>query len=379
MSVSTAVVALLAAHVVAPPDPVTIQAELKGPYFYVNAEANGKPLRLAVDSGAGMNLLTPAAADRLGIKGGTPVNANGVGNSSVAAKIVDMESLKIGNATQNHPQAVVIALPEVLEVDGLVGYGFFSTFVTTLDYEKQQMTFTPPSEFKAPAGYIETPLRVRGNIPEVQMTVDGVEGWVKVDSGASDALTLFDDFVESRELRERLPDVREVLGMMGVGGGAAADEAKMKGLILAGFELPDMMISMSKQKKGAFADKEAIGNLGGDILRRFTVILDYTHGKAYFKKNKNFDVPQLYNRTGIALLYAAKQHKVIGVRPGSVGEKSGVVVGETILAVNGTPVEKLHPLDVWAALRAPAGTKVKLKIRNKQGKERDTDLTLADS
>ncbi len=377
MVASVVALTLLTGHVLKPAEPVSIKADLIGPYFYVNGEVNGKPVRLAVDSGAGLNVLTPKAAERLGITGGSAIDASGAGTAPVKAKLVTLDSIKVGGAELKKSAAVVVGLPEILEADGLVGYGFLQSFVMTFDYEKSTLTFTKPDEFKAPSGFIETPLRVRGNISEVKMTVDDTEGWVKVDTGASDTLTLFDSFVESRELRERLPDVKEVQGMMGVGGAIASDQAKIKGLILAGVDLPEMTISMSRQKSGAFADSEAIGNLGADILRRFTVILDYAHSKAYFKRNANFDAPTLHNRSGIVLNFDGKEHKVLGVQDGSVGKAAGIVAGDVVTEVDGKPVGKMRAFDVWGALRQKAGTKVKLKLKAKDGKEREVTLTLA--
>lgn len=355
--------------------PAAIPVEMVGPYLVVPTKVNGQTLRLLVDSGAGMNVLTNAAAKRLGIEGGTPVQASGVGNASVSARIVSLKSLQIGDLPATASSAVVIDLPAALEVDGLIGYGVLSSFVTTIDYEKSTIRFQPAGQFKAPSEFTPTSLRIRSNIPEVPMIIDGVETWCKVDTGASDSLTLFDSFVESRGMRTKLK-TKPSLGGMGVGGFSSGEMAEMSGIKLAGNELPIFSVTLSRQSKGAFADKGSSGNLGADVLRRFTVILDYAGEKAYFKKNANFGAPYATNRSGAAVLFDGKVHRVRLVSKDSAAAEVGIKAGDLIRAVDGVSVEKMKAMEVWSALRRPAGTKVKLSIETTAGEKRDVELTL---
>lgn len=376
-AVFTVATGILAGHALKPAEPVVIKADLIGPYLYLNAEVNGKPVRLLIDSGAGLNVLSPEAADRLGIQGGTPVNASGAGSASVPARIVTLDSLKIGAAVQNKAPAVVVPLPGILGVDGLVGHGFIDTYVTTFDYEAKTLTFTPPSEFKVPSGFVEKELRIRENIPEVQMTIDGAVNWVKVDTGASDSLTLFDTFVEARDLRSKLKKARSGFGG-GVGGMSVSENAKITGLNLAGSELPEMTATLSRLKSGAFADKESAGNLGAGILSRYTMILDYSRRKAYFKPNSSIGAPEKTNRSGLSTDFKNGAHTVLMVAKDSPAEKAGVKAGETIIGLNGKPAGDMHPMEMWSVWRHPAGTKLILKVQTKEGEERLVEITLAD-
>ncbi|MBX7131635.1 MAG: aspartyl protease family protein [Fimbriimonadaceae bacterium] len=355
--------------------PIEIQAERVGPYLVAPAVINGSPVRLLLDSGAGMNVLTNASAKRLGIEGGTPVQASGVGDATVTARIVSLTSLAFGNETGKPSSAVVVDLPAILESDGLIGHGVLSSAITTIDYEKATLRFEPIAGWKAPAGFTAIPLRVRSNIPEVPMKIDGVETWCKVDSGASDALTLFSTFVESRGLRTKLK-TKPSLGGMGVGGISTGETAEMSGIELAGHKLPSFTVTLSRQQKGAFADKDASGNLGADILRRFTVILDYKGEKAYFRKNAHFEQPFATNRSGAAVLFDGKEHRVRMVSKDSAAFDAGVKIGDRILAVDGKPVEQMKAMDVWAALRQPAGTKVRLTVQSGTDDRRDVELVL---
>jgi clan AA aspartic protease (TIGR02281 family) len=358
--------------------PVSVNAERTGAYLVLQATINGKPCRLLVDSGAGMNVLTTDAAKRLGIEGGTSISASGAGTKSVPAKIVKLASLKVGNADLKDAPAVVVELPPVLQADGLIGHGFLSHWVTKIDYEKATFEFTKPDEFKAPADFTSVPLRVRGNIPEVKMSVEGVEGWVKVDTGASDALTLFDGFVTKQGLREKFKNLETHISGFGVGGPIEGERTRVTSLKLAGNDLPPFTIMLSRQKTGAFADNEVMGNLGADILRRFTVIFDYAGSKAYFKRNANFDTLTLANRSGAAIDFDGKTHRVLEVLKGSPAEKAGLVKDDVILAIDGKMTSDMRALEVWSALRRSPGTHIKLLVQGNDGKQREIDMTLQD-
>lgn len=67
---------------------IVVPATRVGNYFFVEAKINGQSLQLIVDSGAGLNVLTRAAADKLKITGGIDVQANGIGKDTTPAKIV---------------------------------------------------------------------------------------------------------------------------------------------------------------------------------------------------------------------------------------------------------------------------------------------------
>ena len=128
---------------------------------------------------------------------------------------------------------------------------------------------------------------------------------------------------------------------------------------------------------GAFADAEAIGNLGSEVLRRFTVILDYTGKAAWVKPNSQFNAPLRRNRAGLAVDKQSGKHRVVMVLPGLPGDVAGLKPGDEITHLNGKPIESFRAMDLWLALREPAGVKVELSVRRGNDPKTVT-LTLSD-
>lgn len=44
-----------------------------------------------------------------------------------------------------------------------------------------------------------------------------------------------------------------------------------------------------------------VGSVGGEILKRFSVVFDYKNEQLYLKKNSNFNEPFTYNKSGIEI------------------------------------------------------------------------------
>jgi hypothetical protein len=371
----TAIAAVLALSLQAP---IELKGESVGPYLEFNVKINQKPAKLILDSGAGMNVLTPEAAERLGIRGGTEVNAQGVGSQAVKARIVALEHFQLGHTELATSQAVVIPLPAMLQSDGLIGHGVLSRYVAEIDYDAKTLRLHPRDGYRPAADLKSVELRVKSNIPEIKMEIGGHDTWVKLDTGATDSVTLFKPFVDQYDIRSKVTNLIAGGQSLGVGGGQASEMGFLKGMKLAGFELPELQVSLSKAQQGVFADSATQGNLGAEILYRFTVLLDYAGGKAYFKPGKQFNAIQRINRTGISTLFDGQKHPVLAVRPNSPAAKARMQVGEEIMSVNNVSVSKLKAFDIWNAFRQPAGTKLQLGIKRLDGAERRVDLVLED-
>jgi clan AA aspartic protease (TIGR02281 family) len=355
----------------------TIQAQMVGRYFQFEVLVNGKPTKLILDTGAGLNVLTPQAAERLGIKGGLAIQAQGAGSQTTPAKLVTLDSFQVGDAVVKGDQAVVIELPEALQCDGLVGYSFIRHFATTFDYANAKLTFTDPKAFTPPSGAGSADLKIVGNHPRIMGALDGKDGWFTLDTGANGTLTVLTPFAETNKLAEKRGVTRPRIVGKGVGGFTMGYLATLGTLSLAGFEIPPVPSVLSTQKQGAFAATDAIGNVGAEILSRFVFTLDYVAKKAHFTKVADFDRPFRVDRSGAWIDFNKGEFKLAAVAPASPAEEAGLKAGDQIVAIDGTPLATVHPLSANRPLQQPAGTKVKITFK-RAGDEKVIELTLRD-
>jgi clan AA aspartic protease (TIGR02281 family) len=350
----------------------------EGGHLYVEGQVNRKPARFILDCGAGANILTPEAAQRFGIVlSGQKVRARGAG--TVDAGLATVERIDIGQASLEEESAVVLSLPPQLEVDGLLGYGFFSRFVVTLDYAQGRLTLTSPDKFRPVPDAAALPLRIISNIPFVEAEADGKKGWFQLDTGAAGSLILFAPFVERNGLRSRYSPRIETITGRGVGGLLRGELVRIPTLKLGNVVVRSLIADLSLQTSGSFYDKTLAGNIGTEILHRFTVTMDYSRKKAYLTPNRHFQDPFPQNRSGLAIDLNGFAYTVAAVITGSPGAEAGIKVGDALLAIEGVGVDKLKSQGIREEFRRPAGTVLRLLVRSGSSeKPRTVSVTLRD-
>ncbi len=95
--------------------------------------------------------------------------------------------------------------------------------------------------------------------------------------------------------------------------------------------------------KGFTANPEYAGLIGGELLRRFKVIFDYTHEWMILEPNGHFWEPFGENMSGLSLISAGPNFeifKVVRVLEGSPGASAGLREGDILTAIDGKPVTK---------------------------------------
>jgi hypothetical protein len=364
-------------------DVTTVPFELVNNHIYVDVRLNGKgPFRLLCDTG-GANIATPELAKELGLQPEGALEGRGVGEKSEDVALARMRSVELGGVTLKDQLFMIFPLAtlsavEGVPVHGLVGYEVFKRFVVTIDYAARRLTIRRPGTFAAPAGAKAVPFRFDGHTPEVDGTLDGIPGSFALDTGSRVSLSVLAPFAERHGLAKRYGAKVEAVTGWGVGGPARGLVARAGKLTLGDVVIEAPVVDLSVQKKGAFSDRYGAGNVGGGVLKRFTVTFDYAAQKVWFEPNASARARDPYDRSGLWLNLAGGAFEVIDVVAGGPGAKAGLAKGDRILAVDGKPAADVTLPAAREKLRTGApGTKVRLTVESK-GARRDVTLVLAD-
>jgi hypothetical protein len=349
---------------------VTLPMKTVGEHLSVEGTLNGQRLRLLLDTGAAVNVLTPESAVRLGLKlTDAPFQVSGA--SLTKAKLTQVRGLSLGRATLNG-SFVVVPLPAALECDGILGGPFFERFVVTLDAAGGKVTLAPP-KIKLTGELL--PLKLKDGIPLLYGSVEGVGGWFKLDTGADDALTLFPAFVERNQLRAKFSRRIETVVGRGVGGLLTGELVKITRLSLGPHVLSGFVADLSTQESGAFADPDSAGNIGGATLRRFIVTLDYGGRRVRLLRSSLYGMPFSTNRSGLAIDFESGRALVLAVVPESPAAEQKIQPGDVLLLLDAAPPT---PTRVRAALRQSAGSRVSLTLQRAGEPPYNLTLTLRD-
>jgi len=351
-------------------------------HIYVDGRINGQPARLVVDTG-GFNLLTPAGARKFGVAGEGKLSAAGTGENRTDLEIGHAQVVSVGAVTLDAPVFYItdlgrLSAVEGTEFDGLVGYEMFRRFDVQIDYASGQMTIAEPAQFVAPAGATVLPFELDDHQPIIAGTLDGVPIRISIDTGSRSSLTLHSPFVRQHALLQRYGASIESVTGWGVGGAQRGYPARLGSLQLGDLRIDGIAADLYAGDKGSFANPDIGGNMGGGVLRRFTVAFDYASRKMYLKPNTHFADSDNFDRSGLWLFGDGDALKIADVAAGSAAERAGLRAGDRITIVAGEAAAK-RSLAQWRQMLSDsaAGTKLPLQFV-RDGREQHAELILAD-
>ena len=121
----------------------------RGDHFLVDARINNtKPVRLLIDTGASMTILTPAALDRSGIsysKTGVQ-HVFSTANGQVTASVYRLDSLTVDDWQVSNLEVGVLDLASSPAIDGLLGMNFLKHFQFFIDQNQALMRLSVNSQ-----------------------------------------------------------------------------------------------------------------------------------------------------------------------------------------------------------------------------------------
>jgi hypothetical protein len=339
------------------------------------------PYHFVLDTGAGITVITPELAARLGLSGGGSGRATGSGGT-VAVRTLALADVRVGKAEVHDVATAVIPLPLDLtyqgdygRIDGVIGYSFLSHFAVTIDIKANRVTLSPPALYRPPPGASSVPADLRDDTPVVEAQVDGITGFFKLDTGDSGGMTIASPFAAAHRSRLRYSEAQPSL-LEGVGGIEHAIDVRVSSFTLGGSKFANVVATLSLATSGMFGSgtKQA-GTVGKDILRCFIFTVDYVRRHVYFTARSDLVSNEPYRAPGMMPSRQADgTFRILAVIPDSPAFVAGLRKGDVLVAVNGDPLSHLDSAQIGEALAARAVT---FTVRS-GGKTRTATLILRD-
>jgi hypothetical protein len=343
----------------------------------VQVRVNGsKPQLLMLDTGSAASLFDPSLAKSLGFQ---PESQNdgffGVGNRKSSLTLLKPPAcLEMAGA---HAEVrllgfdlSMISAVEGVPIRGTVGGELLKHFVVVIDYAKKTLRVLDPS-FEYHGGGVILPVTIDRQIFTTARihTSSGqtVEGKFYVDTGTRTALSLNSPFVRDNHLLEGETAIPVATLGVGMGGESLATVYRVRELELGPLRFHDVVATASHDEQGVFADPNVAGIIGGELLRKFTLILDYPHQRVILEKSSQSDAPFGYDASGLFLLAEGTKLdriKVLRVIAGSPADEAGLQKDDVIETIDGKP---MHNLESVRQLFRIEGQRYALRIR-REGK-----------
>lgn len=333
------------------------KGEMKVPFsFYWNSILvqarinNSQPIWLIFDSGASVNVINQRTIERLGLmtRGSAVLNAGGgtVGGAFVEDATIGLAGVEAFNQMIAAAPLDALAAYFGRDIQGLIGNNFIKNFVVEIDYANQVLVFHDPKTYSLANERDAMTLENRGGNPfmKVQLSLNGgdvITDSFEIDTGSNGIFSINRPFADTHQLMKRLPKARmaEGIGGAGLGGDMKSIDARIHSIRLGPYTINNPVVSISQDSEGFGASTEA-GFMGTDLLRRFTVTLDYQSQRMLLKPNAHFNEPFEVDMSGLEMMTEADSFKVIKikrVRATFPAAEAGLHEGDEIVAIDGHP------------------------------------------
>lgn len=275
---------------------VRIPVEIDNNIILMNVSLNGRPpVRLIFDTGASHTVINADRAEAFGIKGSVKMTGNATGGRIEGTMAMGVKIGVQGVEVANQPVGI-IAMPRVpgFDFDGVIGFDFINQFVVEIDYLNKVMDLHDPVVYQYRGKGTALPLLLKGrrtplmNTSFVFASGKRVMARLELDTGADNAFRLNYPFVEKHRLLSK-----GLAGNTGRGGGGEVERVLGQAIraVLGPFEFREVPVLFSLQKEGLEEGGSVDGIIGGELLRRFKLIIDYSRRRVILEPNKNLKEP----------------------------------------------------------------------------------------
>ncbi|UUC45016.1 PDZ domain-containing protein [Flavobacterium cerinum] len=402
-----------------PKDKIVIPFVFVDNLIIIPVEINNAKLNMLLDSGSEPSLIFSFPQnDTIQLYNTKKIRISGLGSEEVAEGLLSQKNrLSVSEYVDTNFEILVI-LDEKLNfssrigipVNGILGYSFFRNHLVEIDYQKKKITLYKNNDLlkkRRIKSFTAIPLDIVNGRPYINVNarLDEKEFQLKLlmDTGLTDGLWLFED--DKIKCNDKY--FEDVLGE-GIGGTIYGKKSRLSEITTAHFRFKEPLVSYpdTTSYKQLSIIKNRNGSLGGEILKRFNLIVDYGGKQLLVKKNKMFDDPFLYNMSGIEVQHNGVQwvqelksegnrnqpvgavniddivfdnssfkykftlkpvFEIASVRKGSPAEEAGLKAGDKILRIERKNVYNLTKQRINELLQVEANKTVRIEVE-REGK-----------
>lgn len=305
---------------IAKKDKIIIPFKLINNLIVINVKLNDIDLKMILDTGSDINLLFKIPEDEiLPINEGRTTSIIGIGSEEpIEAIISSNNEFKIEEYRDNNTEIVIINQDNInlinkfgVEINGIIGYSFFKNRIVELNYANEKIVVYKnresirKSKLKRFSKETITLINKKPYII-INSVIDSKVTSLKLllDSGLSDGLWLF----KFDSIKNNNTSIDDILGQ-GLSGDVLGKRTRIDKINFSKFSFNDILVSFpdSIHFKNIDIVSGRNGSIGGELLKKFYLIIDYEQGKIFFKKNKNYSDPFNYNMSGVEVRHSGKE------------------------------------------------------------------------
>lgn len=285
---------------------------------------NNKELNFILDTGVNKTILFNLSKnDSLGLNNVEKIQLKGLGSGEpVDALLSQNNRFRIKDLVNPNEDLYVILRDNFnmsakmgMTIHGIIGFDLLKSLIVKIDYTNRFLTFYNPKKYdlKKCRRCEEFRLEFYRNKPYIntyaQLDTIGdkkIPTKLLIDSGGSDALWFFEGTHSDIQTPKKY--FRDILGE-GLSGTIYGNRSKIPAFELGRFKIENPTVSFLDTTSTANARQFRLrnGSIGGNILKRFRVWLDYGGRRVIFKKSGSLKRGFYYNMSGLSIIYDGQE------------------------------------------------------------------------
>ncbi len=331
---------------------VTIPIELANNNVYLKVRVDDSPpVWFLLDTGDKYALVDLAMAQSLGVALTGDIDIHGGSGGSVPGRFVGGSRFSlVGLDGFSQPLFLALPLGDLAkatghELDGILGYNFLSQFIVEVDYVARTVTLHDRNRFQYHGSGEIIPITFdASDNPRVhaRVTIAGhepINGTFFLDMGASDALLLDAPLLDRARLlplatpsisRPRPTSVGGAVGAFAIG--------RIEALTLGTSVIQRPVVAFAETTGGHPPSHGANGTIGGEVLRRFHVFLDYGRKRLILEPNVRLGDPIELGMSGLQLTALGHDYRTLTVDTvfaRSPASEADIQKGDSVIAIDG--------------------------------------------
>ncbi|GAA4034199.1 hypothetical protein GCM10022409_18180 [Hymenobacter glaciei] len=371
--------------------PMQIQRNL----LVVTITLNGYgPFNFLLDTGVATSIITsPALADSLHLRHGQLFRITGAGGADTGLQAYQADSVQVAlrGVVAQHMSLLVLSQDVLnlsgyigMPIHGILGSELFRSFVVTLRPEEGYLVATRPEVYNAPTGRFWSfiPLSVENNKAYFTAPIklsDSLTLPLKLvlDTGASHALSI--ELDSDPRLKAPAPRLPTDLGR-GLTGVVQGFLGRVPLLQLGRYTLPNVLASFPNSADvHRRIDVPRNGNVGYELLKRFSLVIDYPHQRLFLRPNQQLRDGFEHDMCGIEFMAVGpdlRRYVILRVMPNSPAAAAGLEPEMELVSINLIPANFFNLTQLSRIMHSEDGRNILLLLRRPDGELQTTTVRL---